>query len=63
MAFGGPVREIVTDVLEIAGLLLLVAAGAVASWQVRPYLGFVAAGLGCVLASVVLVVSTKAPKR
>lgn len=48
-------RKIVTDILEIVGLVLLVAAGAVEAWQVAPAVGLAAGGFGLLGTSALLV--------
>jgi hypothetical protein len=48
-------RGIVTDLLEILGLVLLVAAAGVWAWTVAPAAGLAACGVGLVAASALLV--------
>jgi hypothetical protein len=48
-------RRIVTDLLEIVGLVLLDAAAAVEAWTVAPALGLATGGAGLVGVSALLV--------
>jgi len=49
------VRDLVTDLLEILGLVLLVAAGTVAAWRVTPSAGLAVGGVGLLGVSALLV--------
>lgn len=52
-------RDLVTDLLEIVGLVLLVAAGGVWAWRVAPAAGLAAAGVGLIAVSAGLVKSAR----
>lgn len=54
-------RKLVTDLLEIAGLILIAAALGVLAWRVTPSLGLAVGGAALIGASVLLTVT--APKR
>jgi hypothetical protein len=55
------VRVIVTDLLEVVGLVLLVAALAVWAWTLAPAAGLAVAGVGLVGVSAVLAWAGRRP--